>query len=317
MNKGRIYKEEDMEFKLKALTPIWTGNVEMKCDRLHETGIIGSIRWWYEALVRGLGGYACDPRSKDKNKRCEFDTKSFQKNKNREVELQKICPACQVFGCTGWGKKIRWIINDSQMTSSNKGRSGNFDLIGIEIKPLRDEERWLIYSVFHIINVYGTIGGKCMLKPSENPYCDDRGKVTVDFDEFKKPSINKDATKDIFSEQKKEMEKNGRKMEPDWPNLKRFLFSPEEKLNAAQYMKLVSFYPDFLKGKKGDRANPEARANKFASFKNNDLSPNSKQKKFWGYTKDENGMYDTVKEKLTTDLELKKIMTGQEVLDEL
>jgi len=48
-----------MEVRLKTLTPIWTGDAERQNTRLRETGIISSLRWWYEALVRGLGGYAC------------------------------------------------------------------------------------------------------------------------------------------------------------------------------------------------------------------------------------------------------------------
>ncbi|WP_394296503.1 hypothetical protein [Methanobacterium formicicum] len=29
---------------------------------------MGSLRWWYESIVRGLSGYACDPASnKDVN----------------------------------------------------------------------------------------------------------------------------------------------------------------------------------------------------------------------------------------------------------
>lgn len=307
----------DLEFKLKTLTPIWTGNVEMKCDRLHETGIIGSIRWWYEALVRGLGGYACDPRSKEKEERCEFNTKNFQKNNNLEDELKKICPACQMFGCTGWGKKVRWVIDDSSMSKNiNKGSTGEFSLLWIEIKALSDEERWLIYSVFSIINTYGTIGGKCMLKPSLNPYCDDRGKVIVIQYGYEKPTINIDQIKKSFSDQKKIIESTGHKMSNEWPNLTRFFFSPEESLSAGQYMQLVGLrsdllYPDFLRG--NHRINP-AQANKFASFKNIGLT-DPKQKKFWGYTKDENGMYDAVKNKLY--LELKKIKPGKEVLDEL
>jgi hypothetical protein len=226
-----------------------------------------------------------------------------------------------MFGCTGWGKKIRWILNDSQMTDSNKGRSGNFDIIGIETKPLTDVERWLIYSVFHIINVYGTIGGKCMLKPSTNSqrghYCDDRGKVEVISPDLKKkPSISKDNIKTIFSDQKMKMERDGKRTLTEWPNLKRFLFSPEEALDATNYMELVNFkvpYRDFLKG--NHRVNP-ARANKFASFKNENLPMNSNQKKFWGYTKDENEMYDDVHTKLKA-LGLSKIKEGQAVLDEL
>jgi CRISPR-associated protein Cmr1 len=49
------------EWKLKALTPIWTGGVNQGADRLIPTGLMGSIRWWFEVLVRGLGGKACDP----------------------------------------------------------------------------------------------------------------------------------------------------------------------------------------------------------------------------------------------------------------
>ena len=43
---------ELLEIRLKTLTPLWTGGVSGQCDRVHETGIIGSLRWWYEAIVR-------------------------------------------------------------------------------------------------------------------------------------------------------------------------------------------------------------------------------------------------------------------------
>ena len=298
-----------MEFKLKTLTPIWTGNAGGKCDRLHETGIIGSIRWWYEALIRGLGGYACDPRSKNENERCKFNTKSYQQNKNLSAELQNICLACQMFGCTGWSKKIRWIIDDSSTTSNGiKGKNGEFVLHGTEMKTLTDIEKWLLYSVFYIIDRYGTIGGKCMLKPSTNRerghHCDDRGKISVT--KYGLPKTNKPSNLTGFlSEQKNKIEKERGKMPAEWPNLKRFFFSPAESLNASNYMDLVGLYSDFLKG--NHRSTP-ARANKFASFKSG--------KYFWGYTKDDDAMFDDVKQKLAS-LKLKKITKGQEVLDAL
>ncbi|RLG29077.1 type III-B CRISPR module RAMP protein Cmr1, partial [Methanosarcinales archaeon] len=40
---------------IRTLTPIWTGDADGKCTEIKETGIIGSMRWWYEAIVRGLG----------------------------------------------------------------------------------------------------------------------------------------------------------------------------------------------------------------------------------------------------------------------
>ncbi|CAD7768706.1 MAG: RAMP superfamily protein [Candidatus Methanoperedenaceae archaeon GB50] len=95
-----------MEIKIKALTPIWTGGVEGKPDRLHETGIIGSMRWWYEAIVRGLGGYVCDPTSE---KRCELSGKE----KTREERLAKLCPACYLFGCGGWKRRFVFHIENA------------------------------------------------------------------------------------------------------------------------------------------------------------------------------------------------------------
>lgn len=80
-----------MEIKLRTLTPLWTGGVEGTCDRVHETGIIGSLRWWYEAIVRGLGGEACDPTAQE-GPRCQDD---------------EHCVACDLFGCTGWGRRFR------------------------------------------------------------------------------------------------------------------------------------------------------------------------------------------------------------------
>lgn len=96
-----------MEITLKTLTPIWTGGVETgKMDRIHETGLIGSLRWWYEAIVRGLGGEACDPTSDNPEERCQFDTKAYEKTKRVEDGLANVCPVCQIFGCTGWRRRF-------------------------------------------------------------------------------------------------------------------------------------------------------------------------------------------------------------------
>lgn len=79
---------ERMDFTIKPLTPIFTGGIEGKCDRLHETGLIGSLRWWFEVLVRGMGGFACDPNThvcKDGN----------------------YCDVCKIFGVTGQKRAFR------------------------------------------------------------------------------------------------------------------------------------------------------------------------------------------------------------------
>ena len=48
---GSAVVNKDVRYKLTTLTPLWTGGVSGRCDRLHETGIIGSLRW----VVRGGG----------------------------------------------------------------------------------------------------------------------------------------------------------------------------------------------------------------------------------------------------------------------
>lgn len=86
-----------MEIQLRTLTPLWTGGVDGSCDRLHETGLIGSLRWWYEALVRGLGGEACDPTKHS----CLYDEKEPHNG---------LCDVCQVFGATGWRRRFRLTV---------------------------------------------------------------------------------------------------------------------------------------------------------------------------------------------------------------
>jgi len=97
-----------MELEIKTLTPLWTGGVEAgKVDRIHETGLLGSLRWWYEAIVRGLGGEACDPSTG----KCRFDAEAYEKsqadNERQRLRDAGLCDVCQVFGATGWRRRFR------------------------------------------------------------------------------------------------------------------------------------------------------------------------------------------------------------------
>ncbi|MGQ9712918.1 MAG: type III-B CRISPR module RAMP protein Cmr1 [Desulfotomaculales bacterium] len=112
-------------------------------DRVRETGLIGSLRWWYEALVRGLGGYACDPTGEN---HCP--------DKNG-----KHCAACELFGCTGWARKFRLEVLD--------GNGGTLRLRFIPLRPVQEEERALLVLTLHLIAEYGAIGGRTVFKPSD------------------------------------------------------------------------------------------------------------------------------------------------------
>ncbi len=85
------------EWRLKALTDLWTGDAEGKGQRTIPTGFLGSIRWWFEVLARGLGGAACDPS--EEGNRCPG-------------QQSKRCVVCELFGCTGWARKFRFEVRD-------------------------------------------------------------------------------------------------------------------------------------------------------------------------------------------------------------
>jgi CRISPR-associated protein Cmr1 len=87
---------------IKTKTPIFTGDVEGESEHLRETGIMGSLRWWYEALVRGLdGGTACDPTT---------DGKCPDKD-------GRLCDACNLFGATGQARKFSLRVDSAQRST--------------------------------------------------------------------------------------------------------------------------------------------------------------------------------------------------------
>lgn len=110
-----------MELQVKILTPLWTGGAETgKVDRIHETGILGSLRWWYEVLSRGLGGKVCVPNRKG----CQLNIEKYEKN--HSLSRAGLCDVCQVFGATGWRRRVQLIITDQ--TYPDTLRVGNRDM---------------------------------------------------------------------------------------------------------------------------------------------------------------------------------------------
>jgi CRISPR-associated protein Cmr1 len=86
-----------LELTLKTLTPLWTGGADGKADRLHITGLMGSLRWWYEVMIRSIGGHVCDPSKHS----CQYDPSKPDTG---------LCDVCKVFGATGWARRFRLII---------------------------------------------------------------------------------------------------------------------------------------------------------------------------------------------------------------
>ena len=120
-------------FRVKTLTPLWTGGSDGKMDRVHETGIIGSIRWWYEVIARGLGYYVCDPT--DSDTRCPTE--------NKEEKKKEYCPACLLFGATGYRRRFR--ISISHPEYDKNVLSNKFEVLSGRLHGQRNGG-WFIYS---------------------------------------------------------------------------------------------------------------------------------------------------------------------------
>ena len=213
---------EPFEIKINALTPIWTGDADRKNSRLRETGIIGSLRWWYEAVVRGLGGYACDPT----DTKCEFNYKAYQKTGNvkdgfvwKDKPEKNVCDACKLFGCTGWARKFR--------IEAKEGRDNNITLRFIEIKSMNNVELGLLKATLQIISKYGSLGAKM---------AESNGVVEINHNGLAKYNVSKDQVK-----------KNLKNINNSYsnPNLKRFIFDIKYK------KKELKDKFEFLKGDKG------------------------------------------------------------------
>jgi CRISPR-associated protein Cmr1 len=116
-----------MGLHLNFVTPLWTADATGDARHVEGTALIGSLRWWYEALIRGMGGWACSPT--DADHRCEVDAEAFQKSWKAGCEHKSdsglcaactrevltalgVCPACQLFGATGWGKLFRLRVTE-------------------------------------------------------------------------------------------------------------------------------------------------------------------------------------------------------------
>ncbi len=151
---------EQRIYTLTALTDIWTGDAYGKPRRLITTGLLGSIRWWFEVVVRGLGGSACDPT---------LDGNRCPNPKKDPADPGHHCVVCELFGCTGWARKFRFDVLDKDGKAQREQIRANqsFQLRFTPLRPIRDEEWALLDLTIRLIAEYGAVGGKTVYKPTD------------------------------------------------------------------------------------------------------------------------------------------------------
>lgn len=144
-------------YTLTALTDIWTGDASGKGGRLITTGLLGSIRWWFEVVVRGLGGSACDPTHQKDNKPgpCPQPGKGPH-------DAGHHCVVCELFGCTDWARKFRFdVLDGSGKPQQNQIKARQqFQFRFTSLRPICEQEWALLDLTIRLIAEYGAIGGK-------------------------------------------------------------------------------------------------------------------------------------------------------------
>jgi CRISPR-associated protein Cmr1 len=119
-----------VEFETK--TPLWTGGVNPDGDlAIHPTGLLGGMRWWLEALLRGVGGEVPDPTSADRT--------GFDPDKGKTGGLD---PASLIFGATGYRRRFRLTLGEKTIEAApvenTKLPSKRHPVIGPDGQPVLD-----------------------------------------------------------------------------------------------------------------------------------------------------------------------------------
>lgn len=209
---------------LKIKTPIWTGDIDSKSDSLQSTGIMGSVRWWTEAILRGMGKFTCDPVGDD---RCPTKVR-----KNNQ-EIVQYCSTCLVFGATGIRKMFKLYMNGGAKIFSggsinikpngrNRGwylGSGLIGKINLDVITLdKDFEENLILVPLAIAVKWGGLGAKTQ-----------HGYGIVDFENYSKIEFDgfKETLHRIIDREKfKKLKIEGRSKDNEsLPNIKEMFFA--------------------------------------------------------------------------------------------
>lgn len=206
---------QSLELTLKTLTPLWTGGVETQMDRIHETGIIGSLRWWYEAIMRGLGGDVCDPTSENPSEQCPRE--------------EKYCNVCSVFGATGQGRRFRLRVTVKESINAFWDENTFWDK-NLNIRPYGRHRGWYLppgwlgTATLHLTGQPGALAHMCSLLLFLERWGGLGAKQPLGYGRFaienREDLLEQQATKDLVQQDSRSVFPNI----PGLPNITDFLF---------------------------------------------------------------------------------------------
>lgn len=291
---------EPLTFKFKEIAPVWTGDINSNCEYIHETGIIGSIRWWYEAVVRGYDRYACDPTSDFK---CVGDDKS------------KHCAVCEFFGCADRSSKFRLSVEEKE-----KEKEKEITMRFVALKTFSKEEEYLLKKTLFIISKYGSIGGRTTRKPDTDKKRNSEAHKDYGLIKLTEPT-EEDIAKELMNTKAKNFDINKYfqqfnskpskiKYYEEYPNLKYFIFARcnENKWLNKEIIDEICRKLSWLKGRERTKNYPGKSKFIFAFYEG----------RWWCYSKaireEDNTMYDNLSAILTNQNLFQNVVKGKDLL---
>lgn len=261
------------QIKVETLTPLWTGDVNGKCSKIKETSVIGSLRWWYEALVRGLRGYACDPTSWNDDERCRLDYDKFRVTidsgeSTQQALDEQICPVCQLFGCTGWSKRFRLEVRECDMGDFDSWglRENNCFVLNItEVRSIAEEHKWLLRKTLDIVEKYGAIGGRTARKPQESKLGMPYGLVKLECGQIEAWNHNR-KIEDVRSWLCLNKRKLKKENNEGWFDLRWYWKANGVYLNRVKMNELLKLEEIYVEGKKRIRPKKGTEKDEFLCF---------------------------------------------------
>ena len=223
---------KDIKVTFNTLTPIWTGDAWGECNKLKLTGIIGSLRWWFETLVRGMGYKACYSTG-DK---CEVEIKNPEDVFNIH---EKICPVCYLFGTTGWKSRFSVVTGNNTLSKLYNGKvvvkinggsgwhyeSGLMGEVTFKFQYdetiLKETFSSILRILLYLISEYGMLGAKTSMGYGVVKFQIKGNDISVTEDDWKNfedylQLFDKNKIKDLKDKEKKKQE--------ELPSLKDFFF---------------------------------------------------------------------------------------------
>jgi len=123
-------KQKYCDVFLKTLTPMWLGDIKQNSGSAREVGFIGSLRFWFEGILRGHNKIVCGIKTGVCGK----------------VDQ---CGACALFGCTSFARRFRIELDGLPavglfLQREERYENGEEDLCGVSKEALFGDNPFLV-----------------------------------------------------------------------------------------------------------------------------------------------------------------------------